>query len=230
MKTGLRFAFDRGMLTISFYRPEAGNSFGIDEAKALTSIISEHKKSARGLLFVSDHSFLFCAGGDLKAHAKLKTKKEGIEQARVIRKAQTLLSEWPIPKAAFVNGDCFGGGMELLSCFDHRVAAPHVMFGFWQRRISLSFGWGGFERWSKKISPDVIRDLGSSARLIGAHEAMRLGLIHEIGNRSAAERWLRESVQWTPESARALSQLDVKNETKLFESLWWNPTHQKILR
>jgi enoyl-CoA hydratase/carnithine racemase len=211
-------------------KEDAGNSFSVEAAKELEKIIKAHSKTARALVFTSSHPTLFCSGGDLKAHSKLKNKMAGIAQAKAIRKSLKILAEWPIPKIVFVNGDCFGGGMELLSCFDHRIAAPHVLFGFWQRRVALSFGWGGFERWSKRISPDIIKDLGYSARVFGAHEALRLGLIHQIGSESNVAHWLQQILQWSEGSAAALAHLEIKNEPKLFEKLWWAEAHQKVLR
>jgi enoyl-CoA hydratase/carnithine racemase len=218
------------ILTIKFSRPEAGNSFGILEAKALNQLISANKKSARAVLFFSSHPRFFCAGGDLKAHQKMKAKKEGVAQASEIRKALNALAKWPIPKAAFVNGDCFGGGLELLSCFDFRVAAPHVMFGFWQRRIALTFGWGGFERWSARISADVIKNLGFSARVFGSNEALRVGVVQQIGDLENAHRWLGQVLRWSDDSAVTLSEINTKNEAQRFEKMWWSPDHQKIIK
>lgn len=230
MNDALKAEIQNSVLKIDFHRPEAGNSFGEVEAKSLLKIIAAHRKSARALLFRSSHPRLFCAGGDLKAHAKLKTKRAGLDQAKWIRKSFDALSAWPIPKAALVEGDCFGGGMEFLSCFDYRIAAPYVLFGFWQRRIGLSFGWGGFERWSKKISPDVIRSLGYSARVFGSQEALRLGLVHQIGGTNDVESWVRQVMRWSPESATGLAVLDAKNEMRTFESLWWSENHRAVLK
>jgi enoyl-CoA hydratase/carnithine racemase len=160
----------------------------------------------------------------------MKAKKAGVTQAREIRKTLMALAKWSIPKVAFVSGDCFGGGMELLSCFDHRVAAPHVMFGFWQRRIALSFGWGGYARWSARVSADVIKELGFTARVFGAAEALRLGMIHQIGTMNDVERWLSDSERWNHKSAETLSTVDAINEARLFEKMWWSDDHREIIK
>lgn len=228
MASAFFFDFKNDILRILFTRPEAGNSFGIDEAKELQKILKQHEK-AKVLIFKSGHPSIFCGGGDLKAHAKFKDKKQGVEQARAICTILEEFAFWPCPKIAIVNGDCFGGGMELLSCFTHRIASSHVMFGFWQRRVGLSFGWGGYKRWADRISADVIKDLSFTARLFGAHEALRLGIVHEVGGMPEAIRWAENSLRW-PVSERLLSLLEVKNETQFFEQLWWSDDHQAILK
>lgn len=227
---GLKFHVQNQILFVDFFRPQAGNSFGEQDGDALKRILSKMRDDIRGLLWTSPHPALFCSGGDLKNHNHLNTKKDGLKQAEKISRVLSTLAEWPVPKAVFVQGDCYGGGLELLSCFDFRVAAPHVLFGFWQRRIGLSFGWGGFERWSSRISADTLKQLTQSARVFGAAEARRFGVINEIGTVQSTLRWLEETQLWSPESGEAVSSLEKSNEKSLFRGLWWTEAHRSAIR
>lgn len=230
---GLTETLDDQILAISFFKPDAGNSFGVEDAEALLKLIKKYsKQKINGLVWRSKHPTLFCSGGDLKAHLELKDKKDGLAQSRTITKALETLKNWPIPKIALVDGDCFGGGLEVLSCFDHRVCSPNVLFGFWQRRIGLSFGWGGFERWEERVSPDVVKSLALSARVFGASEARRFGFVQEIvpSNKMGQAAWLRAASQFSANSANAIASLGEKSESSLFEKLWWGPAHLNALK
>lgn len=215
----LKFNVVDSVLHIEFTKPESGNSFGLSEARELAAS-KKSNRDVKGVLFYSCHPRIFCSGGDLKHHAVLKDKRTGLAEAKEIRTRLAAFAKWPVPKAAFVSGDCFGGGLELLSCFDFRIAAAHVLFGFWQRRIGLAFGWGGFERWKNIISENEIRSLAHLARVFGAAEALRVGAIHAIGSRKGALNWLTQTARWPSESHRLTE----------FEKLWWGPAHRAALK
>jgi enoyl-CoA hydratase/carnithine racemase len=143
-------------------------------------------------------------------------------------------SELAQPKVALVSGDCFGGGLELLSSFDHVISSPQAYFGFWQRRIGLSFGWGGGTRWSEKNNRGDILKLALEARSICSEEAKNLGLIHQIvlDERLYEEgkKWLNSAMQWPEESLLGLRQWTPSRETKIFENLWNSSSHKIALQ
>src|SRR5262245_32747445 len=66
----------------------------------------------------------FCAGadigGDLSASAAI---------ADLVDRALLKARAYPKPIVAAVNGDCAGGGVELLLSTDIRLAAEHARFG-----------------------------------------------------------------------------------------------------
>src|SRR5262249_25074020 len=66
----------------------------------------------------------FCAGADMSGDLSAAP-----ETARVVSHALLKHHVFSKPIVAAVNGDCVGGGVELLLSTDVRAAAPHARFG-----------------------------------------------------------------------------------------------------
>ncbi len=84
------------------------------------------------------------------------------------------------PVIAAINGDCLGGGTELLTCTDIRVAVPHARFGLPEARWAVFPGGGGTTRLPRQIGYARAMDLLLTGRMIPAEEAKEIGLINEI--------------------------------------------------
>lgn len=219
------------ILTLTLNRPKNGNSLSLAATEELLKILSENS-SCRGLVVTAKGS-LFCAGGDLKDYARLKARDEGLQVNSRIADLLHQFSSSPLPKVAIVQGDCFGGGVEFVSAFDCLLARPQVLFGFWQRRIALSFGWGGFERLSLRMSSHNLRKSYLEGKSFAAIEAQYLGLVDELvseqNEMERARAWIDQVSKWDQVTLSAAHSITSDNERNLFESLWLNSAHQKSL-
>jgi enoyl-CoA hydratase/carnithine racemase len=79
----------------------------------------------------------FCAGADLSGDLSARA-----ETARMVSDALLKYRPYSKPIVAAVNGDCAGGGLELLLATDIRAAAPHARFGLPEVRWSI-YPFGG---------------------------------------------------------------------------------------
>lgn len=117
----------------------------------------------------------FCAGadigGDLSAAA---------ETAAVVNRALLKTTPFSKPIIAAVNGDCAGGGVELLLSTDIRLAAPHARFGLPEVKWSIYPFGGATVKLVNQIGYVHAMDLLLTGRLIDATEAARLGLVNEV--------------------------------------------------
>lgn len=219
------------LLELSLGSEAQGNSLGLPEAKALSQHL--HKVKADALLLTNEGTRFFCTGGNLKEQVSSK-KPASLKTQKMIRECLKTISELPIPTAAIVRGDAFGGGSELLSSFDRVFAAPHVQIGIWQRRLGVTFGWGGGSRLLSRLGDKKFSQAFISARVFSAFEAERAGLVDEIAPLELldekARRWLFKSARLPKESLKAFRKWDTKNETKIFESLWFQKDHLDILK
>ena len=211
-----------------------GNSFGLEEAKDLETIYRQWKNCPlSGIIFSSVSERFFCAGGNLKFYGSHTKKSQGITANRKITTALQKLSKWPVATVAIVSGDCFGGGMELLSCFDHVVATPTSFFGLWQRKIGLSYGWGGGKRFLQKVSQRKLLNLSLSAKSFPAIMAHKMGWIDDVVAKEridlVAVQWLKDQSNWPVAPLKTFKRFQASKERSLFEALWWNKEHKKIL-
>jgi enoyl-CoA hydratase/carnithine racemase len=126
----------------------------------------------------------FCAGadigGDLSASA---------EQARTINRALLKTSTFSRPIVAAVNGDCAGGGVELLLSTDIRAAAPHARFGLPEVRWAIYPFGGATVKLVHQIGYVHAMDLLLTGRLVDAAHAARIGLVGEIQPKEELMDW-----------------------------------------
>src|SRR5260370_217255 len=90
----------------------------------------------------------FCVGADIGGDLSA-----GAETAQIINRA--LLKDTPFSKPilAAVNGDCVGGGLELLLSTDIRAAVPEARFGLPEVRWSIYPFGGATVKLAQHIAP-----------------------------------------------------------------------------
>ena len=79
-----------------------------------------------------------------------------------------------------MNGDCVGGGLELLLATDIRVAVPHARFGLPEVRWSIYPFGGATIKLVQQLGYVHAMDLLLTARLIDAGEAAQRGLVNRV--------------------------------------------------
>src|SRR2546428_2959687 len=93
------------------------------------------------------------------------------ETARVVSHALLKHHVFSKPIVAAVNGDCVGGGVELLLSTDIRAAAPHARFGLPEVRWSVYPFGGATVKLIQQIGYVHAMDLLLTGKLVDAAEA-----------------------------------------------------------
>lgn len=91
------------------------------------------------------------------------------------------------PIVAAVNGDCLGGGLELLTCTDIRLTVPDARFGQPECRWGVYPAGGGTTRLPRQIGYVQAMDILLTGRLLSAEEAVAVGLVNRVVERDALE-------------------------------------------
>lgn len=227
----MKFLLKDDFLEVILSSPKTRNALSVTHARELKSFLKT--KNLRGLILRSDGP-VFCSGGDLGEYARLNTKAQGVKINREISEALAGLARFPLPKLALVDGDCYGGGVELISCCDWIVSTPKSFFALWQRRMTLSFGWGGYQRLQMRMSESVIKAWIQSGDTKSSYWAQSQGLIndiiHEKNKVEYVERWKQQQLQLTTKSFESIQKLTSRNERILFDQLWWSKEHLQKLK
>lgn len=132
----------------------------------------------------------FCAGADISGDLSASE-----ETARVVSHALLKYDTYTKPIAAAVNGDCVGGGVELLLATDIRAAAPHARFGLPEVKWSIYPFGGATVKLTQQIGYVHAMDLLLTGRLIDAAEAARIGLINRIVPAERLMAWALETAE-----------------------------------
>jgi enoyl-CoA hydratase/carnithine racemase len=91
------------------------------------------------------------------------------------------LEQCRVPTIAAIAGACTGGGAGIAACCDLRVGTKTTRFGFpIARTLGNCLSMSSVSRLTALIGPARVKDLIFTARLVGAEEAARLGLLNEV--------------------------------------------------
>jgi enoyl-CoA hydratase len=123
----------------------------------------------------------FCHGADIDALEEKAEDWRSLEASlNAGREVIEKIAFAPLPIAARIRGGCFGAGMEIALACHFRFAAEGAMFGFPETELGFMPGLGGTVL-SHGVAPrGRLVELILSGRLIGAAEALSLGLIDGI--------------------------------------------------
>ena len=86
----------------------------------------------------------------------------------------------PKPTLAKIRGICMGGGLGLALNCDVRMAAADGKFRMPAGRLGLGYAFDGVKRFTEIMGTANTADLFFSARIFGADEALRIGLLKQV--------------------------------------------------
>jgi enoyl-CoA hydratase len=99
------------------------------------------------------------------------------------------------PVIAVVNGFALGGGCELAMACTLRIASEKAKMGQPEVNLGTIPGYGGTQRLSRLLPRGVAMELLITGRVIGADEALRLGLVNRVAPAGALEEEVTRMVE-----------------------------------
>lgn len=183
------------VVVFTIQRPEVRNAIDYDVMEDLKKVIVEMKNnpSCKVLVITGKGEESFCSGGDLSVFHDLQTKEDAYN---MLSKMGSLLHELLTlnrPTIALLNGIAIGGGCELATACDFRIARSGVKFGFIQGRLGITTGWGGGTMLLEKLSYDKACRLLYSAETYSAEFGKEIGFIDTI---LEEQNWKEEAHKW----------------------------------
>jgi enoyl-CoA hydratase/carnithine racemase len=115
--------------------------------------------------------------------------------ARMVNHALLKTDAYSKPIIAAVNGDCVGGGLELMLSTDIRAAAPKARFGLTEVKWSIYPFGGSTTKLIQQIGYVHAMDLLLTARLISAEQAAALGLVNRVMPADELMGWAIETAE-----------------------------------
>src|SRR5690349_19669943 len=150
----------------------------------------ERDETCRAIVLTGAGTRAFTVGADISGDLAAAP-----EIARMVNHALLKTDVYAKPIIAAVNGDCVGGGLELMLSTDIRAAAPEARFGLTEVKWSIYPFGGSTIKLIQQIGYVHAMDLLLTARLIDAGEAARLGLVNRLVPRSELMGWAIETAE-----------------------------------
>jgi E-phenylitaconyl-CoA hydratase len=163
------------------------------------------RASCRCIVLTGAGTRAFSAGADMSGDLSASP-----DIARIVNHALLKHHVYSKPIVAAVNGDCVGGGVELLLSTDVRATTPHARFGLPEVRWSVYPFGGATVKLVQQIGHVHAMDLLLTGKLVDAHEAARIGLVNRVVEADALMAWALETAELiaanSPSAVQAVKQ------------------------
>ena len=178
-------SMERGLLTVTLNRPERRNALNAAMTSGLLDAFTRAAASpeVRAVL-LRGAGGTFCVGGDVKAMAARDPAAETFESrvADLRRRADVsrLIYEMPKPVVAMIDGAAAGAGLSIALACDLRIAGASAKLTTAFAKVGLSGDFGGTWFLTRLVGGGKARELYLTSPLLGADEALRLGLVSRV--------------------------------------------------
>ncbi len=169
-----------GIAIVTISRPKAMNALNtlfFNEMDELILELSENDNVK--IMIITGEGKAFVAGADI-AEMVNKNGTEGTAFSSLGQNTFSSLGKMDIPVIAAINGFALGGGLELAMACDFRFAGAKAKFGQPEVSLGLIPGYAGTQRLPRLTGMGDALYLLMTADMIGADEALRIGLIQKV--------------------------------------------------
>ena len=136
------------------------------------------KKEAR-VVIVTGSNKVFVSGLDIKEINNIKTPEENDEATLKVKALFRKIEKLSRPVIAAINGNCFGGGLELAMACHLRLVSRDAKLGLPEINIATIPTFGGTQRLPKIVGKAKALELILTGKVISGEEAASIGLVNE---------------------------------------------------
>lgn len=197
--------FGYGIMTLN--RSEKRNAISQSMINDLGKYVKQAKQEAiKCLIFTGAGEKMFSAGGDLHYFHGDLSSEEAFSRLYDMKEVLYEIVSFPVPTVCLLNGDALGGGCELATACDFRIAKEDTHFGFVQSSLGIIPGWGGGVLLHEKVDPSFAYQWLLEATIYNAYDLQTRGWIHHIVPK---DDWDQLEVILRPYLEKSLEQMKI---------------------
>ncbi|MGH9086725.1 MAG: enoyl-CoA hydratase [Acidimicrobiales bacterium] len=188
---------DDGVAVLTMNRPERRNALSAAMLSALGRVLADVESDEDiGCVVLTGAGTAFCAGGDVKEMAGSSAagmwgggSLAGAAHRQRLNQRATSGRLWQMPKPtiAAVGGPAAGAGLSLALSCDLRYASTGAVLTTAFAKVGLAGDYGGTWLLTRLVGTAKARELYYFSERLGAEEAVRLGLVHDVFEADALE-------------------------------------------
>jgi enoyl-CoA hydratase len=130
----------------------------------------------------------YTVGLDLKAMmgtitpsgSQIDTRKRLLSEIKRLQASISSVADCSLPVVTALHGYCLGGGVDLASACDVRVAAQDLVLSVREIRLAMVADVGTLQRLPRIISAGHMAELAYTGKDIDAARAQRIGLVNDV--------------------------------------------------
>ena len=172
---------------LTLNRPDKRNTMGLAFFREIGELFDGFDRNPDvRVVVIKAEGKSFSAGTDLNEAASLLSKgaADERENTRVeilaLQEGLNKIEKCRKPVIASVHSHCIGGGIDLISACDIRLASQDALFSIRETRIGIIADLGTLQRLPYIIGHGWFRELALTGRDFTAEEALQMGLITRI--------------------------------------------------
>lgn len=182
----------------------------IDDFSEILNDLESHPE-VRVLTLQSSGDRFFSSGADIKDWSKLSSIEMGRSWIRKGIRLLDHLESLDQVTISVINGNAFGGGLELALATDLRIASEEAKFGFPEVGIGAIQGWYGIPRSVNAIGTAKAKKLALTGDPIDAQTAEDWGIVSDVAKKeellNLLDHYIHKAIEKSPVAIAACKQL-----------------------
>ncbi len=173
--------------TVSLLRPTMPPAFFAECEAAFLHLAADPevravivRSNAKAFSYGLDLPAAFQEHGGLFAGGTARNRAELLALIRRLQGAFNAVAACPVPVIVAVHGACIGGGLDLASACDVRLASRDAKFSLREVKVAIVADLGSLQRLPPIIGQGRTRELAFTGKTIGAGRAESMGLVNEV--------------------------------------------------
>lgn len=168
---------------VTLNRPQSRNAltFGMYDGLAEICRTVPTDGSVKCLVVTGAGEKAFAAGTDMTQFRGFNTDQDALDYEHRMDVVLGAVEACPVPTIAAISGACTGGGAGIAAACDIRITTADLRFGFpIARTLGNCLSIANLSRLSSLMGAGRTKEVIFTARLVGADEALAIGLVSEI--------------------------------------------------
>lgn len=165
---------DGHVSTLTLTRPEARNALSVDLCNAIFDGLAQIERSAEArVVQLKGEGSVFCSGADFAA----VSGPGGLEFLPAFDRMLDNLAGFRLPTVAVIQGAALGGGLQLASACDFRIAASDAKVGIPSSRLGIVVNYENVRRLVLLVGVAIAKEVLMTGRVYKGEEARVAGLL-----------------------------------------------------
>ena len=162
------------VVTLILNRPEARNALSVDLCDSIVGNLEDITRDQLArVLVVKGAGSVFCAGADLAA----VSGAGGLEFLPAFERMLEALARHRLPTIAAIHGAALGGGLQLATVCDFRIAAADAKLAIPSSRLGILVNLENVQRLVLLAGVAVAKEVLMTGRTYSGEEASQAGLV-----------------------------------------------------
>lgn len=181
----VNLSFDGGVARLLLDRPDARNALSIQLCDDIVAALEAIPDDAR-VVMVRGAGKVFCSGADFAA----VSGPGAIDFLPAFERMLEAVARFRLPTIAGIQGAALGGGLQLATVCDFRIATESAKLGIPSSKLGIVINYENVQRLVLVAGPAVAKEVLMTGRVYSGAEAAAAGLV----TRAVPDAALDESV------------------------------------